>query len=162
MMVLGARTPGFFFPAGRCLGCSWLRHAESCRCDLFICFHLPPFPPPLCLPPALLPCRAHLAHPTQLIAAARPASHPAPTPASPRCSAGGGLGWLGLERVCVCVERRGGGVNLILRGWKREKKKNQNYKEGSSLLLFPLPRSRGLSLQKKKRERKKKMSAAFC
>ncbi|XP_040976299.1 guanine nucleotide-binding protein G(s) subunit alpha isoforms XLas-like [Aquila chrysaetos chrysaetos] len=42
------------FPAGPCLGCSWLRHAESCRCDLFICLQ-PPALPPSCFPSPLPP-----------------------------------------------------------------------------------------------------------
>lgn len=58
--------------------------------------------------------------------------------------------------LCVYIEGKGG-VNLI--PWKRGG--NRNYKEGISLLLFPLPRSRGLSLREKK-QGGKKMSAAFC
>lgn len=42
------------FPAGPCLGCSWLRRAESCRCDLFICLQ-PPALPPSCFPSPLPP-----------------------------------------------------------------------------------------------------------
>lgn len=138
----GAGSPrACIFPAGPCLGCSWLRRAASCRCDLFICLHHhPPPPPKRCLPLAFLPhCRA----------SPPSSSHPAHRGGetrSPPCADSGispvqrwrraGIAGAG---VCVRACVGGGVVNLILRGWKRKKIKTIKKAAASSFSLSPAP-----------------------
>jgi len=115
--VPGARVPALFLPVP-----AWAAAGYSTQKAAGVICSFASAPPPLCAASLLLrfpaAARAHRAHPNPAHRGGEtPASRPTLAPASPQRSAGdrwgwhvGGWGW-------------GGGVNLILRGWKRKKSK---------------------------------------